>query len=265
MRATYYSYVVVLAYLGVSYTDEVYINTRNCPSIYLLHTNDSEVVDGQPVAHEIAWLMATCTIDGSPDEFRTSKLNIDQCFSNVDGQLTANTEDAEMQNPFSHTCDYVGISGAGKEYTNYTIHINNGTIGCFGYTGVEVPYDCTANPMLFPPRATKEITQNFTITTTNNITSTFTVFSTAVSTAFNTSVTTAVTTAISSFPSPTMVTVTSGHKVTKTKIKTTKLTETTQVTYVVTKVVTVTPVGNIGASLYTTVVADLTTAPAHGP
>ncbi|KAI2639711.1 hypothetical protein GGS26DRAFT_280141 [Hypomontagnella submonticulosa] len=261
MRATHYYYAILACLRAASASADLpTLNTNRCPSFYTLYGDENAVTNGKPTAGMNLWLIATCSADDTSDEYRTSKLDIGQCYSNIDGDLQPNNIDPDKQNNFVSSCAHIGIGSEVKDDTGYAlrllaacrrddgglraalasmedIHLNNGVLGCFTHSGTAISYDPTIKPRLFPPKATHEVVKTTTITATNNVTTTLTVVSTAASTAVYTSISTAITTAISSFATPSTVIVTSEHTVTttKTKIKTKKVTETTQIRNIATK------------------------------
>ncbi|KAI1103773.1 hypothetical protein F4804DRAFT_216452 [Jackrogersella minutella] len=257
MKATNYRYITLLPCLQVlSLVASIQFSNNICPSFSLIQSEFDDTQD------PIIEFVATCSIDSS-QEYRTSSLNLGQCFTNYNGDLIlATSPNAYAPGSFSASCDSCGIALQGP-YTiskdkwhvalicnckkmlpggmhipaniriDDALNVTNGTLECFGYKGVPMEYSTSANPVMLPlpetTTTTSTVIHNDTIMSTVTVTNTSTVISSATAT------TTALTTVISSCESPTQVTVTKSYK---DKI-TYKETETTTVISSVIKPVTI--------------------------
>ncbi|KAI0887265.1 uncharacterized protein GGS22DRAFT_198633 [Annulohypoxylon maeteangense] len=281
MKVAIYNYAVLLSCLrAASVVASTSFSHDICPSWYLRQGKFDNRQD--PVVE----LTATCfTGNTTSNEYRTSRLDLDPCFTNHNGDLEAAVSGSSNEpGRFTRTCSACALDlegpdgddgktwhvflrcicakhmglGWGSVQIEKGINVNDGILGCMNYPGSEVPYSSNANPAMLPPPGTTTLTT----TATANNTVTVTNISTAVSNAtiFNTATQTAISTVISSCQSPSPVTVTKtrkgkAHKVTAT----TTMVETHPVTVLVSIMVTPTPKPTIDAQLHSTVVADFTT------
>ncbi|KAI1375047.1 hypothetical protein F4677DRAFT_446954 [Hypoxylon crocopeplum] len=262
---------------------------HKCPSYYLRELTKLNYEE------EIAYrLYATC-FDGK--QYRTSVLDLNLCLSNLAGVLVP-ADEPHKEKPgyktggFTGSCNNCGLtlygpqSGDGlfsmrchcrtmdgRTYLTvpYTLTdvltVENGTLGCLGHTGNEVPYGDDSPRMVPAPTETpaeslsatlSEVAHNYTTTITSTVTANATITATNNITVTSIASGTCATTPLT----------------TKTKKKTKKVTKTVQVTptpqtsqvpvtHSVFITVTASPPGHVSADLKTSVHADLTTIYDH--
>ncbi|KAI0386282.1 hypothetical protein F5Y04DRAFT_289968 [Hypomontagnella monticulosa] len=232
-------------------------------------------------------LVTTCSVgDRNSGEYRTSSIDLDLCIQNDQGSLKA--KDSGI---FTKTCKGCGLKVSGsmdEPYNDYTLMlecscdsdnfglmvttglligdtdpfsgiddiftVEDGTIYCAERAGTLVPTNGTDTwPRGIPSPGTKEVS----VTVTSFATNISTAISSALSTDTNTATSTLISTVTGSCESASPTTVTKKHKITKTE--TMNVTQTVQVTSVLTMLITAKPPPEINASLYTTVAAKLST------
>ncbi|KAI1484165.1 hypothetical protein F4774DRAFT_423584 [Daldinia eschscholtzii] len=297
MKALSYLILLILSYvpalcLAAGIPDEDF-NNELCPWYYIFQNYHNSPSDFT------LELVATCgTTTDLKAEFITSSLNLDKCFTNIDGNLTLATYDKSPLGPFSKTCRNCGLRNVGSfddskptMYCSCTdvddkrardqayelgkgIWVNhNGTIGCIDHFADTIPYTDSKVPKMIPQNLlalmaspNKPATVNSTVFTTvfstiaqnNTLTNTAMVTNNVTLVNTETATATLISTVNATCPSVPASTVT---KTKKRKVKT--VTETVTTSLVNTVVVTVTttrpPTGTIVANIQSTAFASFST------
>ncbi|KAI1464657.1 uncharacterized protein F4812DRAFT_462369 [Daldinia caldariorum] len=174
MRVLSYLILAILSYLpALSLADVPDHNFNNelCPWYYIFQNYHNDPMDFT------IELVATCgnSMDQTA-EYITTSLNLDKCFTNINGNLTLATYDKSPLGPFSKSCRNCGLKNVGSfDDTRPTIYCTctniddkisqeqayelpkgiwvnqNGTIGCVDHFGTNIPYVDSKVPKMIPP------------------------------------------------------------------------------------------------------------------